>query len=107
MDLSKVVAISGKPGLFLVTNNGGGKLIVETKPQFADTDVIPIRQIFKIIALSPWAFVGFESISHAAGEFRFPMKRALPIMGLALVAGSLADVSLRSYQPSEPIPIAL
>ena len=30
MDLSKVVAISGKPGLFLVSGQGSGKLVVES-----------------------------------------------------------------------------
>ena len=46
--------------------------------------------VFTIIAMGPWAFVGFESISHSTGEFRFSVKRALPIMGLALVTGTLA-----------------
>ena len=50
--------------------------------------------VFTIIAMGPWAFVGFESISHSTGEFRFPVKRALPIMGLALVTGTLAYVTL-------------
>ena len=51
MDLSKVVAISGKPGLFLVTTNGGGKLIVESLldgkriPAFANDKISSLEEI--------------------------------------------------------------
>lgn len=46
--------------------------------------------MFTIFALAPWAFVGFESISHSAGEAKFPLKRSFRIMGAALVMGALA-----------------
>ena len=51
MDLSKVVAISGKPGLFLITTNGGGKLIVESLldgkriPAFANDKISSLEEI--------------------------------------------------------------
>ena len=48
----------------------------------------PVLAVFTIIAMGPWAFVGFESISHSAGEFSFPTKKALPIMAAALLAGA-------------------
>ena len=38
----------------------------------------PVIGVFTIVAMGPWAFVGFESISHAAGEFKFPVKRRCP-----------------------------
>jgi len=31
----------------------------------------PLVGTLGIVAVTPWAFVGFESISHSAGEFRF------------------------------------
>ena len=34
-----------------------------------DTGVI--RQVIRIGFLSPWAFIGFESVSHSAAEYRF------------------------------------
>ena len=43
-----------------------------------------------IFALAPWAYVGFESISHSSGEAKFPMKRALPIMVIAVIASAIA-----------------
>ncbi len=51
-------------------------------------------QIFSIVALTPWAFVGFESVSHSAGSFRFPLKRIFAIMSSAVVAGLLVYVLL-------------
>ena len=35
----------------------------------------PLFQILNILALSPWAFVGFESISIFPQHFRFPVKK--------------------------------
>ncbi len=48
----------------------------------------PMAAVFTIVAMGPWAFVGFESISHSAEEFRFPVKKALPIMAVALLFGA-------------------
>ncbi len=42
-----------------------------------------------IFALAPWAYVGFESITHSAGEARFPLKRSFAIMAAALLAAGL------------------
>ena len=50
----------------------------------------PLAGILTIVAMGPWAFVGFESITHSAQEFRFSLKKALPIMGAALLTGALA-----------------
>ncbi|MBE6473383.1 MAG: amino acid permease [Coriobacteriaceae bacterium] len=43
-----------------------------------------------IFALAPWAFVGFESISHSAAESKYPLKRVFPIMATALIAAGVA-----------------
>ncbi|MBP3854436.1 MAG: amino acid permease [Ruminiclostridium sp.] len=51
-------------------------------------------QIFGIIALAPWAFVGFESVSNSAEEFRFPVKKTLIIMVLSIVIGMLCYTGL-------------
>ncbi|MBR6775990.1 MAG: DUF5606 domain-containing protein [Bacteroidales bacterium] len=51
MDLSKVVAISGKPGLFLVSGQGTGKLVVESlldgkrTPAFANDRISSLEEI--------------------------------------------------------------
>jgi hypothetical protein len=48
MDLSKVVAISGKPGLFLVSGHGTGKLVVES---LLDGKRVPTYARDKIVSL--------------------------------------------------------
>ena len=49
---------------------------------------------FTIFALAPWAFVGFESISHSSGEAKFPLKRSFKIMVAALFTATVAYVAL-------------
>ena len=46
----------------------------------------PALQVFAIVALAPWAFVGFESVSHSAEEFAFPRWRK--VRNSAITAGS-------------------
>ena len=62
-------------------------------PSFA-TGNAPISQIFAIIALAPWAFMGFEGISHAAGEFNFSPKKSFAIMAAAIIAGAIFYVAM-------------
>ena len=57
-------------------------------PPFAGEN-LPVIQIFAIIALVPWAFMGFEGISHAAGEFNFAPKKSFGIMATAIIMGAI------------------
>ncbi len=56
------------------------------EPSFAP-GTNPVVGVFGIVALAPWAFLGFEAISHGAGELNFSGRRLLPIM-IAAVASS-------------------
>ncbi|MBQ4416202.1 MAG: amino acid permease, partial [Butyrivibrio sp.] len=58
-------------------------------PGFAQ-ERAPVLQVFRIVALAPWAFVGFESISHSREEFLFSPKKSMRIMVLALTAGGIS-----------------
>lgn len=87
MDLSKVVAISGKPGLFLVTTNGGGKLIVESLldgkriPAFANDKISSLEEIsiFTTGEDKPLKEV-FMSIHEKLGDnIGFDPKKASPV----------------------------
>ncbi len=68
---------------------GNGVSITEIQPRFA-SDGSHALQIFRIVALAPWAYAGFESISHSSEEFHFPVKRAIAIMISAVVTAALA-----------------
>ncbi|SCY63267.1 Signal transduction histidine kinase [Lachnospiraceae bacterium XBB2008] len=54
------------------------------------TDAPHGTQILRIVALGPWAYVGFESISHSAGEFRFKIRKTPIVFGVALLTGVVA-----------------
>ena len=50
----------------------------------------PLGGTFTVFALAPWAYVGFESIAHSAGEAKFNLKRSFGIMAIALIAAGIA-----------------
>ena len=57
-------------------------------PPFAGEN-LPVLQIFAILSLASWAFMGFEGISHAAGEFNFSPKKSFAIMAAAIIGGAI------------------
>ena len=63
-------------------------------PAFSPTGGMPLSQIFTIVALCPWAFVGFESISNSAKGFKFPLKKTKGIFIASLFTGALAYILL-------------
>ncbi|MBR0367810.1 MAG: amino acid permease [Clostridia bacterium] len=54
----------------------------------------PLSGVFTIIALAPWAYVGFESISHSAEELSFKPRRSFGIMAAAVVTAAVAYAGL-------------
>ncbi len=54
----------------------------------------PVEGIMNIVFLAPWAFVGFESISHSAEEFSFSHKKSGLIMIIAVIAAAAAYILL-------------
>lgn len=56
----------------------------------------PLKGILSIIAIAPWAYVGFDAIPQAAEEFNFSNKKSLSIMILAIILGGLMYISLNT-----------
>ena len=50
------------------------------------------REVFSIMLLTPWAFIGFESISHSVEEFKFPVKKSIVILTVSVVSAFAAYV---------------
>ena len=50
--------------------------------------------VFTVFALAPWAFVGFESITHSAAEAKFSLKKSFRIMVISVVTASAAYILL-------------
>ena len=49
----------------------------------------PVREVFTIFALAPWAYVGFESISHSAAEAKVSLKKTFGVMCVALLTAAV------------------
>ena len=54
-------------------------------------------QILRIVAMVPWAFVGFEAVVQSSSEFRFPIKRTFPLLLAAILLSSLMYILLAIF----------
>ena len=70
--------------------NGG---VATVKPSFSP-DYKPLTGTLTLFALAPWAYVGFESISHSAGESKYPLKKSFVIMSVALGLSAVTYIVL-------------
>lgn len=52
-----------------------------------------LSAILATFAIAPWAFVGFDTIPQAAEEFKFPFKKVMGIMVLAIGFGCFVYIS--------------
>ena len=64
----------------------------------------PFAQVMHIIFISPWAFIGFENISHSAEEFKFEKRRLHKILVISVITTTLLYVfvtllSVTAYPP--------
>ena len=55
-------------------------------PAFAPTDTSALAQIMKIAVISPWAFIGFESISHRTPEFSFETNKIYKVLLISVIS---------------------
>ena len=62
-------------------------------PAFA-SDGGRTMQIVHILAMIPWAFVGFEAVVHSSSEFRFPVRRTFGIMAGAIAVSAAVYILL-------------
>ncbi|MCR5122969.1 MAG: amino acid permease [Ruminococcus sp.] len=67
---------------------GGGAV-----PAFAEGKD-PKIGVFTIFALAPWAFVGFESVTHSSEESKFPLKKSFRIMLVSVITAAVAYILL-------------
>jgi len=72
-------------------NHDGG--LASLTPAFSDKGSATL-QVFGIIALAPWAFVGFESVSHSVEEFKFPRWKTVGIISSSLAAAAFAYIAI-------------
>lgn len=63
------------------------------KPFFSEGNT-PINGILSIVAIAPWAYLGFDSIPQSAEEFNFSPKKAKLIMIGSILLGSLLYIAM-------------
>ena len=51
-------------------------------------------QILRILAMVPWAFVGFEAVVQSSSEFAFPVKRTFSLLLAAILLSALVYILL-------------
>ena len=67
-------------------------------------DSLPISQIARIAVISPWAFIGFENISHFSEEYTFKVKKVRKILYISVIMSTLVYIlvtmlSVTAYPP--------
>ena len=63
-------------------------------PGFVPTDTDKFTQVIAIVALSPWAFAGFESVSNSVEGFKFSVKKTIWIFLSVVICATIAYVCL-------------
>lgn len=56
----------------------------------------PLASVLAILAISPWAFVGFDTIPQAAEEFKFSPAKSKRIMVLSILLGGFIYILLNT-----------
>ena len=72
--------------------SGGG--LGTLAPAFSAGGGSHLGQVLGIVALAPWAYVGFEAVSHVSEEFGFPRRRVIWVMAAALAAAAFTYAAL-------------
>ena len=57
---------------------------------------VPIAGILAVVAVAPWAFVGFDTIPQAAEEFKFSPKKTKTLMIMSILFGAAVYVILNT-----------
>ena len=72
-----------------VMHQGG---ISSYKPDFAPDGNSEFKQVVGVVGMMPWAFVGFESISHSSKDFKFRHKNVFKILVASIVITTIVYI---------------
>ena len=70
----------------MVMHQGG---LEAFKPAFAPDGNDEFVQVIGVVGMMPWAFIGFESISHSSKDFKFRHRNVFRILAIAIVISAL------------------
>lgn len=63
------------------------------KPMFNENQSI-LKSILVILAIAPWAYVGFNNVPQAAEEFNFPPRKAYGLLVMSLITSCLVYATM-------------
>ena len=73
----------------IIMHQGG----IETyKPDFAPDGNNEFNQVIGVVGMMPWAFIGFESISHSSKDFKFRHKNVFKILAISVVISAIVYI---------------
>ena len=84
MEVLALVFTVGITVCFAAAMLGRGKAGMSMDPPFIP-DKSALHQVVRIAFISPWAFIGFESVSHSAAEYRFKHSSMFRVLVISLV----------------------
>ena len=85
-----IILFVGVVACFMIAARNG----INLEPAYAPGNNSSFNEIFTIFALAPWAYVGFESITHSAHEAKFDLKNSLMVFFVAVVTAAIAYIVL-------------
>jgi signal transduction histidine kinase/DNA-binding response OmpR family regulator/L-asparagine transporter-like permease len=87
--------VLGVAACFVKTLAHSGGNIAAMVPAFSPLKgASPAIQVMRVLAMIPWAFVGFEAISNSSAEFSFRPRRTFGVLLAAVVASTFVYVGL-------------
>ena len=67
----------------------------DLQPAF-NPDFSPIAGMLAVLAITPWAFLGFDTVTYAAEEFNFSPRKARRILVISVLFGGLVYIVLNT-----------
>ena len=83
-----VIMLVGVAGLTLLIGGSPESTLENVKPYFP-SNTTSFAAIISIVAIAPWAYVGFDNVPQAAEEFNFSSKKAFSLIILAILFSAL------------------
>ena len=87
------VLIAGVAVCFVASLAGHQGGMAAMEPAFSSDSPAAV-QILRILAMVPWAFVGFEAVVQSSSEFRFPVRRTFALLLTAIGLSALMYILL-------------
>ena len=84
MEALVILFTAGITVCFVIAMVKHGKTAMTMEPAFIP-DKSAFRQVVRIAFISPWAFIGFESVSHSVAEYKFKNSNLFRVLSVSLV----------------------